>query len=77
MRDSRPPTGIHLESTIGDPLPVHILIVIVSEAYNNTEIVCIARFDDDRMHQDSIPAYLSVSCKLILIIIILLQTTNV
>jgi hypothetical protein len=61
VRNSRPPMGIRLDiSTSG----VHILIVTGNEDYNHTEIVCIARFDNEQMDQDSEPAYFSVSCKL-------------
>ena len=61
VSNSRPPMGIRLESRSGNLLPVQILTITGSEDYNKTEVVCIARFDDERrMDQNSIPAYLSV-----------------
>ena len=61
VSNSRPPMGIRLGSRGGNPHPVQVLIITGSEDYNETEIVCIARFDDERrMDHASLPAYLHV-----------------
>ena len=72
MKNSRLPMGIRLGISNSEP-GVHLLIVTGNEDYNQTEIVCIARFDNDnasepeQVRQASQPAYLNVSCKLNLI----------